>query len=63
MPLLLKLPVEEIEFVFLTVIDARRMGILEGVAGLVKSLDESRDTESKDAGPDDGIGRTGVIFS
>ena len=57
------LPVEEIEFVFLTVIDARRMGILEGVAGLVKSLDESRDTESKDAGPDDGIGRTGVIFS
>ena len=40
------------------------MGILEGVAGLLKSFDDvSRDTESKDAGPDDGIGRTGVIFS
>ena len=59
---------EEIEFVFLTVIDPRRIGILEGVAGLpvpVNILCESRDTESKDAGPDDGIllGGIEVIFS
>ena len=46
--------VEDVEFVFRTVMDPRRIGILEGVAGLVNILDVIG-TESSDAGPDDNI--------